>query len=154
MVQGFHLPSPLPPVYFVQLQLRDDRNKVRSRNFYWRSSLKGGDLTELRKLPYVILESSQQLAKEGTNYVFTLTLTNPESSGAVAFFIRLKLLEQSSAPDTDRRVLPVFYTDNYFSLLPGETKTVTIDCARKDSPRAEPELWIEGWNVKLVRVAR
>jgi hypothetical protein len=41
----------------------------------------------------------------------------------------------------------IFWSDNYFSLLPGEKKTVT---ARFDSSSAEgasPELVVDGWNV-------
>jgi exo-1,4-beta-D-glucosaminidase len=44
-------------------------------------------------------------------------------------------------------ITPIFWSDNYFSLLPGEKKSVT---ARFDSASAEgasPELVVNGWNV-------
>lgn len=151
--QKMQLPASLPPVYFLRLQLRDDQQAVRSQNFYWRSTSSTGDFTPLVKLAEVALESSCQLAQEGASYVLTATLTNPMTSGAVAFFIRLKLLKRGAPPNADNRVLPTFYTDNYFSLLPGETKIVTIDCAQEDAGGADPELWVEGYNVKLVQVA-
>ena len=31
-----------------------------------------------------------------------------------------------------QRVLPVFYSDNYVSLLPGERKTLTVEAAASD----------------------
>ncbi len=150
--QTMQLPASLPSVYFLRLQLRDDQQVVRSQNFYWRSTSSTGDFKPLRKLGEVALESSCQLVQEGANYVLTATLTNPTTSGAVAFFIRLKLLKHGASPDTDNRVLPTFYSDNYFSLLPDETRIVTIDCAQEDAGGAEPELWVEGYNVKLVQV--
>jgi beta-mannosidase len=48
---------------------------------------------------------------------------------------------------TNERVLPVFYTDNYVSLLPGESKTITIEAAAKDIGRDQPLVVLDGWNV-------
>ena len=45
--------------------------------------------------------------------------------------------------------LPVpytFTTDNYFTLLPGESQTVTLEIAREDAPD-RPLIHVEGWNV-------
>ena len=45
--------------------------------------------------------------------------------------------------------LPVpytFTTDNYFTLLPGESQTVTLEIAREDAP-VRPLIHVEGWNV-------
>jgi hypothetical protein len=47
-----------------------------------------------------------------------------------------------------RRVLPVFYTDNYLSLLPGETKSLTIEAAAA-SLEGAPLLAVDGWNVTV-----
>jgi len=51
-----------------------------------------------------------------------------------------------------KRILPAFYEDNYFSLLPGEEKSVTIRCAEADACSREPELWVEGWNILTMQV--
>ena len=45
------------------------------------------------------------------------------------------------------RVLPVTYSDNYVSLLPGETQTVTIEAATADFAGEAPLLTVDGWNV-------
>ena len=45
--------------------------------------------------------------------------------------------------------LPVpytFTTDNYFTLLPGASQTVTLEIARADVPSV-PVIHVEGWNV-------
>ncbi|MBY0393626.1 MAG: hypothetical protein K2Q27_10210, partial [Novosphingobium sp.] len=42
------------------------------------------------------------------------------------------------------RVLPVFYEDNYISLMPGEARTLTV----RVPPSAKPaSIAIRGWNV-------
>jgi hypothetical protein len=57
--------------------------------------------------------------------------------------IRLKLAGVRSG----RRVLPVFYEDNYFALLPGETKAVRIEVDAKYLQGENPKLLCEGWNI-------
>jgi len=44
-------------------------------------------------------------------------------------------------------VTPVFWTDNYFSLLPGEEKTITANFATADLHGSHPALGIEGYNI-------
>jgi exo-1,4-beta-D-glucosaminidase len=44
-------------------------------------------------------------------------------------------------------VLPVFWEDNYFSLLPGEKKTVKVEFDAKNLDGDKPLLKVEGWNV-------
>jgi len=40
-----------------------------------------------------------------------------------------------------------FYADNFFSLLPGESKTVIIETATDDMP-SEPTFVVKGWNIQ------
>jgi hypothetical protein len=47
------------------------------------------------------------------------------------------------------RVLPVFYSDNYLSLLPGETRTITVQAASADLNGDLPLLAVDGWNVTV-----
>jgi len=49
------------------------------------------------------------------------------------------------------RVLPIFYSDNYITLVPGESRVVTIQCATKDLNRESPLLLIDGFNVEVDR---
>jgi hypothetical protein len=46
-------------------------------------------------------------------------------------------------------VLPVFYSDNYVSLVPNETKTVTIEAALSDFNGEDALVVFDGWNVTV-----
>jgi mannosylglycoprotein endo-beta-mannosidase len=50
-------------------------------------------------------------------------------------------------------VLPVFYSDKYISLVPGESSTVTIEAGTKDFQGDEPLIEIDGYNVDVKPVA-
>jgi hypothetical protein len=42
----------------------------------------------------------------------------------------------------------VFYSDNYFSILPGGEKKITVEY----EPSATPLITVEGWNVRMQEV--
>ena len=44
-------------------------------------------------------------------------------------------------------VAPVYWTDNYFSLLPGEEKTISLNFATGDLHGNHAALKIEGYNI-------
>ena len=69
----------------------------------------------------------------------------------LAFFNRLSLVD----PATKKRLLPVFYSDNYVSVLPGETKTITLEYTPKPGA-ATPQVSVSGWNTaeKYYEVAK
>jgi beta-mannosidase len=43
-------------------------------------------------------------------------------------------------------VLPVYYDDNYVSLLPGESRTIKVEAAAKDLGGDSPLVVVDGWN--------
>jgi len=47
-------------------------------------------------------------------------------------------------------VLPVEWEDNYVSLLPGETRTLSARYDTKDLHGAKPSVLVTGWNVRRV----
>jgi hypothetical protein len=57
----------------------------------------------------------------------------------------LQLRRQKSG----ERVLPVFYSDNYVSLIPNETKTITIEAALNDFKGENALVVVDGWNVTV-----
>jgi hypothetical protein len=57
----------------------------------------------------------------------------------------LQLRRKKSA----ERVLPVFYSDNYVSLVPNETKIIRIEAAMKDFKGEGALLVFDGWNVTV-----
>ncbi|MBZ5582313.1 MAG: hypothetical protein LAQ30_08945, partial [Acidobacteriia bacterium] len=58
--------------------------------------------------------------------------------------VRLKV----NAGANGDEILPVLWEDNYFPLLPGETRTVKATYNVRDLGRAAPVVQVEGWNVK------
>ena len=72
-----------------------------------------------------------------------VTLTNP--GPALAFFVRLRVLQSPGGAE----ILPSTWSDNYVSLLPGETRTLTARWRPDDAPGAAPAVAVDGWNVVL-----
>ena len=111
-----------------------------SDNFYW-SSGKGGSCTGLNDLPRVTLPVTIARSDDGKMDRLDARIENP--SNAVALMIHLKVVRAGSG----ERVLPVFYDDNYFSLLPGESRSVSIEYATANLTGGEPALTVDGWNI-------
>ena len=142
-------PEKITPVHFIALELRDAKGTVLSRNFYWRSidgyvpdTLTGpcaSGFQSLQEMPAATLRSTLRRRSDQDNLYFDVTLKN--SSGKIAFFNEVLLLGDDGLP-----VPYTFTTDNYFTLLPGESQTVTLEIAREDAPD-RPLIHVEGWNV-------
>jgi exo-1,4-beta-D-glucosaminidase len=151
----------LPTTYFLRLQLRD-ASRLLSDNFYWLSArpdvmdwekTKGtaytpqsafADLTGLARLPRVRLALAATVERDAHTGAVHATLRNPGPS--LAFMVRLRLTKGKGGED----VTPVFWDDNYVSLLPGEERTLTV---RYDGPTLEgkePVVEVGGWNVDAV----
>ncbi len=72
--------------------------------------------------------------------VITVTIKNNDSN-PLAFFNRISLVDKK----TKKRILPVFYNNNYISVPPGEVKTVRVSFSKQQG--VEPMVCVEGWNV-------
>jgi exo-1,4-beta-D-glucosaminidase len=159
--KAFDLPAPegFTPTYFLKLELHDAAGKLVSDNFYWLSTkadtLDWGkrkdtvytpqkdfaDLTGLESLPKVKLSIIKSLETAGTVSVLTVVAEN--RSNSIAFMVHPRVTRGKGGDD----VTPIFWSDNYFSLLPGERKSVTARFDSSSSQGAAPELVVEGWNV-------
>ena len=123
---------------FVDLELLDYNQKIISQNIYWVPNEKG-DYTGLQSMPASqVSTTAKQIAKGKIE----VTLSNPKNA-PLAFFNRLSLIDGQ----TNQRLLPVFYSDNYVSVLPGTSRTVTIDYDTAQYPTT-PLVSISGWNLK------
>jgi exo-1,4-beta-D-glucosaminidase len=163
--KAFDLPNPanLSTAYFLKLQLHDASGKLISDNFYWLSTKLDtmnwagrkdtvytpqkdfADLTELNALPQAKLESSAAFHEEDGQGKVMLHVKNTGSS--VAFLVHARLAKAKDGDD----IVPVFWDDNYFSLLPGEEKTVAGSYSSIDLKDA-PTLTVDGYNVALATV--
>jgi exo-1,4-beta-D-glucosaminidase len=164
--KAFDLPKPgnLSTTYFLKLWLDQPSGGVLSDNFYWLSTKPDtmdwkhkkdtvytpqkdfADITGLNSLSQVKLElQAAELDMGGTGMV-RLHVKNPSTS--VAFMIHPRLTKGSDGDD----LVPIFWDDNYFSLLPGEEKTVSATFSPSDSQGQLPFLYVDGYNVSRVSV--
>jgi exo-1,4-beta-D-glucosaminidase len=147
------------PVYFLDLKLKDKSGKLLADNFYWLASKPDqldwnryfwyytpqkqfADFTALDKLPAVKLKTEKTLGEKNGQHEITVRLSNPTDK--VAFFVELEVQDEKSG----EAVTPVFWSDNYVSLLPGETKTLTVRCKKRQ--RFVPKVMMRGMNVAKV----
>ncbi len=122
---------------FLSLQLLDLNKQVVSRNFYWLADASG----QYSGLQSLAKSSVKLAARQAAAGKIDVTLSNP-AGAPVAFFNRLAFVN----PATQKRILPVFYSDNYVSVLPGESRTITLDYTPTSDVPA-PLVSVEGWNV-------
>jgi len=160
-VKAFDLPEPanLSTTYFLKLYLHDASGKLISDNFYWLSTKldtldwskrrdtvytpqkEFADLTGLNSLRTVKLEWNSSARQEAGKQIVTVNVKNPTSS--VAFQVHLRVTKGQDGDD----VVPIFWGDNYFSLLPGEDKTATATYAVSDTEGKPPVLELDGFNI-------
>jgi mannosylglycoprotein endo-beta-mannosidase len=132
----------ISPLYFIKLDLTDANENLLSSNFYWQHVAQD-QFDGLMNLPTVTLDAEDNTRTQGDNFVLTITLHNNTSH--VALLSHLQLHQKKSG----RRVLPVFYSDNYISLVPGESSTVSIEAATKDLQGDLPLVEVDGYNVDV-----
>ncbi|UCG27086.1 MAG: discoidin domain-containing protein, partial [Bacteroidales bacterium] len=135
-------PTGLTDVYFLRLTLMQD-NKILSENFYW-CGLEEGNYQAIHTLPEVNLESEMQSEKRGDRWYLSTRITNP--SDHPALMIRLRVTGKESGEG----ILPVLYSDNYVSLMPGEERTIRMELEHADTGGEEPGVVITGFNIKEV----
>lgn len=122
----------------------DAADKLISSNFYWRSLPENpDDLTDLNKLPMVTLDAQVTSTDRDGMRMLTLKVHNPSTD--IALMAHLQLRRQKSG----ERVLPAFYSDNYISLVPNESRTITIEAAINDFKGEDALVLIDGWNVSV-----
>jgi exo-1,4-beta-D-glucosaminidase len=137
----------LTPIYFVKLEIKDENGNLASENFYWLTSkvLVADDtdcFTGLSKMPSVKLTISKKIETKGKQVIAQVTVKNPTDK--LAFFIHLSINKGQEGEE----ILPIFWDDNYFSLLPKERKEITASFALASLNGATPFLKVEGWNVE------
>ncbi|OYU35428.1 LamG-like jellyroll fold domain-containing protein [Novosphingobium sp. PASSN1] len=127
----------------VALDLVDANGETLSRNFYWR----GRDPAATRALNAMpaaaISLTVKSGAAQGADRALALTLANTGKTPALA--VKLTVLDKAGA-----RVLPAFFEDNYVSLMPGETRTLTVRVPACAKPAT---IAIRGWNTPEGAVA-
>lgn len=132
-------PPDLSPTHFIRLQLKRGGTLL-SENFYWRGT-EPDNYQALRQLPKVALDATSSAQQHGDRSVITTVLRNPSQTPVI--LAHLKLVRDK----TGDRILPAIYSDNYVSLMPGESRTITTEFAQQDTRGESPRMVVEGFNV-------
>ncbi|HOT54112.1 MAG TPA: discoidin domain-containing protein [Bacteroidales bacterium] len=135
---GLEFPQTLSDVHFIKLTLYGN-DRILSENFYWRG-LEEGNLKALHNLPKVSLDSKTKREKAGDQWKLTTTLVN--TSETPCLMVRLKVTGNKNG----ERILPVFFSDNYVSLMPGESRTITMTLKNQDTRGEKPIVALSGFN--------
>jgi hypothetical protein len=140
------VPAELNGIYMVRLELKRGGVLVSGNDYIRGVGLDAaggiGDLSALTRLPEVKLSAQTSAVKEGSHWLITTKLANTEK--IAAFNVRLKVVGNKSGV----RILPAFYDDNYFTLLPGDSRTIAIRVEDEDTRGEKPAVTVEGFNVK------
>jgi len=166
----FTLPAfdDISTAYFLDLRLTDKQQGV-ANNFYWLSTTPDvldydakvepweyytpskayADFTLLNSLPVADIdvrisdvESTSGTGRVGslpTRSASVLSVELENRSDTIAFFVELLFANGAGEP-----VVPVFWQDNFVSLLPHETRTLT---AQLPHTIEKPTLIVRGWNI-------
>ncbi len=134
-------PTEVSSAHFVKLWLSNGENIV-SDNFYIRGT-EEGNYQAIRQMPKVALEKAITTEKvDDDNWQGSVVIKN--TSDTPALMIRVNVV---GAKDGEQ-ILPMFYSDNYFSLLPGEEKCITLQWKDVDTRGNAPKVVVTGYNVK------
>lgn len=123
---------------FLVVRLLNSKQEILSDNLYWLSD-ESGKYTGLQNMSQAGVKSTVKKLSEGK---LEFTISNKEN-GPVAFFSRISLVDNK----TGKRILPVFYSNNYISVLPGEQKTVLLEYPASVNTEST-SVTVSGWNVK------
>ncbi len=158
----------LTPVYFLDLRIYNQENKEVDNSIYWLSTQKDvldyeafkklpwpyytptkqfADFTALDQLPKIKLQYEYQFSKDDKFGKISLKVKNPSES--IAFFMFLDVVDRT----TQKPILPIYWNDNYVTLLPGEERTYEANYYLSDSDGSKPILKVKAWNVDLVTLS-
>ena len=125
----------------VALSLADANGKAVSESIYWQgrndSSLR--KLNDLAAQPVSIVANEASGLARAADTAVAVVLHNGGTQPALA-------VKVTAVDDHGNRVLPVFYSDNYVTLLPGATKRVEIHCPVAGVRCSR--IGLRGWNVQ------
>jgi len=123
-------------VVLVKLELKNAAGQVMSDNLYWLAE-DSAIYRQLNRLPASTIAATASMAGSGKVRV---QLRN--AGTAVALANKLTLVNAADST----RILPAYYSDNYVSLLPGETKEVEIEFPAA-AAKGQPQVNLRGWSL-------
>ena len=143
VVRALHLelgPLEKDAVVLVKLALKDQGGKVVSSNLYWLTA-ENQNYRELTRLGAATVMATATSRRAGNSVQVHVELRN--TSAAVALQNKLTLVKSSDGS----RILPAYFSDNYVSLLPGESREIDLEYPVSAADGATPQLTLRGFNL-------
>jgi exo-1,4-beta-D-glucosaminidase len=152
----YTIPS-VASVSFLSLELLNEKNEPLADNFYWLSPKEdeyawdktewyytpmkvSADFRALNYLPSADINIGYRYHRYESHLIVDVKLTN--FSNKTAFFMQMTLKEKDNTT-----LFPVFWDDNYVSLLPGDSRTYRCKLPDRADTADELSLFVSGWNV-------
>lgn len=123
-------------VYFLKLTLLDAEGKQLTDNIYWLTTTPK-DYRTLAELPVSRPDIQASLVKNENTYKGKIYFTG---DSRISFFNRIKLFDK----ETGERILPVHYSDNYVTLMPGDKRCICFDFC-SELPKERIQMVVESW---------
>ncbi|MFE8584692.1 LamG-like jellyroll fold domain-containing protein [Sphingomonas sp. NCPPB 2930] len=121
----------------VRLEASDAGGQLLSTNSYWQAQDDAG-YRALTTMGAATVTASTALQGQGEETIANVTLTN---SGTVpAIETKLTVMNADGT-----QVLPAYFSDNYVTLLPGESRVIEVRYPTAKADR--PSVTLRGWNV-------
>jgi hypothetical protein len=124
-------------VILIKLALRSASGQLLSDNLYWIGA-ESKSYRLLNRLPLAAIEATATSSQSGDAFHIDVQLRNDGKS--VSLENKLTLLAADGS-----RILPAYFSDNYVSLLPGETRDVEIEFPAA-AAHGPAKLILRGWN--------
>ena len=121
--------------------MKDKKGNILSDNFYWHTE-RSEDLSVLNDHKDVTLDANVTSEEKNDSRYYHLNICN--TSGIVAAMLRVSLKDA----ETGDRILPVYYSDNFIWLLPGEKREIILDCKVKEVKGKVPQIVLSGYNTE------
>ena len=129
------VPEGIKGAYFLRLALNAD-----VPNIYWLTT-EPKDYTSLSQLPKSRPDIKTDIKKEGSNFVGTVRLS---ADSQISFFNRIKVFDK----ETGKRILPVHYSDNYITLMPGDQQEISLEFPA-NLPEERIQIVVDSYNSPL-----
>ncbi|MBP5566015.1 MAG: discoidin domain-containing protein [Bacteroidales bacterium] len=159
--EGPEVELPEGKVSYLRLKLSDSEGVILSENFYVLGNPED-ELLPIMDLPKAKVACDWSVDETEEEYLVSVKLSN--KSKVPAMMLRLMLfnsvpVNSGPAPSSllnsslghtpqDYRILPAEFSNNFFHLMPGESREVTIRVAKRHFDMAlKPELKLKGFNL-------
>lgn len=147
-------------IFFIDLRLTDATGRVASHNFYWVAdtlttfdwekteythtpAMRYEDLSALTHLPPAVVAADAEVENTAQGRKIRLHLDN--TSAVLAFQISAAVRTADGG-----LIAPVFWSDNWIELIPGESTTLTALLPKNAPGDARVEL--DGWNIQKATI--